>query len=932
MRGIASPARLVALALTGGLALIGGWSPAVAAASTHRRAEAMGGRFTKAAGHVGQGRAVEDLDGDGLTNWTERERTKTYPRKADSDGDGLGDGVEVNRTRTDPLKADTDSDGLGDGTEVNRTRTDPLTADTDGDGLGDGIEVNSTKTNPRKADTDGDGYSDRDEVIAGSNPRDRSSVPAKPPPVILPKAVWTAPSGALAGVPVTLDGTASTGSGPLACAWSFENADGSIVWQTRDGCLIEFTFESTGTKYVRLTVTGPAGGTSANKRSIEVAPPPDTTPPDTSIDSSPASPTEATGASFTFNSSESGSSFQCKLDSGSWADCASPQSYSGLTVADHSFSVRATDAAGNIDSSPATYAWTVADPTPPPPPPPPPPPDTTPPDTSIDSSPASPTEATSASFSFSSSESGSSFQCQLDSGSWADCASPQSYSGLTVADHTFSVRATDAAGNVDDTPASATWTVEAAPPPPPDTTPPDTSIDSSPASPTEATSASFAFSASEAGSTFQCKLDSGSWTNCASPQSYSGLSVADHTFSVRATDAAGNVDGSPATRSWTIQAPPPPPPPPPPPSSCATGATNATTAAAVRSAVSAGKSACVTADVGDVDFSNMGNRSGVVISTSGGSMGHLNINSTSGLTIRSARFRSVEIRGGDQTTIADSTIGGTPSNRTYDQLIFMPDRSDNVVISNNDIGWTLADNSGNTGYGCRCYGVLNNFKFVGNRVHDIAADGLQGFNGTNQLIDRNNIGPVGANPGSSEHSDIIQIVSNNAGMQVTNNWLHDQGYFRPGTDPNGPLQKVGNAGNIYIHGGSTGSLLFQNNLLSNSEGRTDICGLGTGGISRSNLTMRNNTWTDLGRTFTGFPGFSWQCTSGSGNVIRNNVAVDPDGGFALIGNLAGVDYGNNLFGNPSLVTLDPQGNCTSANCNPSGAEPIGYRKPSGVNW
>jgi hypothetical protein len=32
------------------------------------------------------------------------------------------------------------------------------------------------------------------------------------------------------------------------------------------------------------------------------------------------------------------------------------------------------------------------------------------------------------------------------------------------------------------------------------------------------------------------------------------------------------------------------------------------------------------------------------------------------------------------------------------------------------------------------------------------------------------------------------------------------------------------------------------------------------------------------------------------------------------------------------VTLDAQGNCTSSNCNPSGEEPIGYRKPSGVSW
>ena len=352
MRGIASPARLVALALAGLLALLGWWYPAAAAgAATHRHADAMGGRLTKVAGHIGQGRPVEDLDGDGLTNWTELNRTGTYPRKADTDGDGLGDGTEVNRTKTNPHRADTDGDGLGDGVEVKRTRTDPLTADTDGDGLGDGIEMNSTKTNPRKADTDGDGYSDRDEVIAGSDPRNRSSIPAKPPPVILPKAVWTPPSAALVGVPVTLDGSASTGSGPLACTWSFENADGSIVWQTRDGCLIEFTFESTGTKYVRLTVTGPAGGTSASEHSFGVGSAPDTTPPETSIDASPSSPTQATAASFSFSSSEAGSSFQCKLDSAAWTGCSSPQSYSGLSVADHTFSVRATDPAGNVDDT-----------------------------------------------------------------------------------------------------------------------------------------------------------------------------------------------------------------------------------------------------------------------------------------------------------------------------------------------------------------------------------------------------------------------------------------------------------------------------------------------------------------------------------------------------------------------------------------------------
>ncbi len=787
--------------------------------------------------------------------------------------------------------------------------------------------MNSTKTNPRKADTDGDGYSDRDEVIAGSDPRNRSSIPAKPPPVILPKAVWTPPSAALVGVPVTLDGSASTGSGPLACTWSFENADGSIVWQTRDGCLIEFTFESTGTKYVRLTVTGPAGGTSASEHSFGVGSAPDTTPPETSIDASPSSPTQATAASFSFSSSEAGSSFQCKLDSAAWTGCSSPQSYSGLSVADHTFSVRATDPAGNVDDTPAIDTWTV-EATPPPPPPP--PPDTTPPETSIDASPSSPTQATAASFSFSSSEAGSSFQCKLDSAAWTGCSSPQSYSGLSVADHTFSVRATDAAGNVDDTPAIDTWTVEATPPPPPppppDTTPPETSIDASPSSPTQATAASFSFSSSEAGSSFQCKLDSAAWTGCSSPQSYSGLSVADHTFSVRATDPAGNVDDTPAIDTWTVEATPPPPPPPP--SSCSAGAVNATTSGAARSAVSSGKSVCVTADVGDVNFSDMGNRSGVVISTNGGSMGHLDIDSTTGLTISSARFRSVELRSASGTTIQNSTIGGTAQNRTYDQLIFAPDTSPNVTIRNNEIAWTLADDSGGTGYGCRCYGTLDNFRFTGNWVHDIAADGLQGFNGTNITIDRNNIGPVGANPGSSEHSDTIQVVGNDAGMKITNNYLHDQGYWR---NDDGSLRAVGNAGNIYVHGGSNGSLLIQNNLFTHSQGRTEICGLGTGGTSRSNITIDHNTWSDLGLGYNNFPGFEWDCDSGSGNTITNNIAVDPDGGLAQDGSTSAFTGSNNLFGQPGLVTLDANGNCTSANCNPT-SSPIGYRKPSGVSW
>jgi hypothetical protein len=97
--------------------------------------------------------------------------------------------------------------------------------------------------------------------------------------------------------------------------------------------------------------------------------------------------------------------------------------------------------------------------------------------------------------------------------------------------------------------------------PPADTTPPGTLIGSGPSASTTSTSASFEFSTTESGSTFACKLDYGAYAACTSPKTYSGLSTGVHTFSVRATDPAGNVDASPARQTWTIYAGTPPPPP-----------------------------------------------------------------------------------------------------------------------------------------------------------------------------------------------------------------------------------------------------------------------------------------------------------------------------------------------------------------------------------
>jgi acid phosphatase type 7 len=85
-----------------------------------------------------------------------------------------------------------------------------------------------------------------------------------------------------------------------------------------------------------------------------------------------------------------------------------------------------------------------------------------------------------------------------------------------------------------------------------DTTPPDTTINSGPSGTVNSTSASFAFSSNEANATFECRLDGATFSSCTSPKSHTGLSEGSHTFEVRAADASGNTDATPATRTWTV--------------------------------------------------------------------------------------------------------------------------------------------------------------------------------------------------------------------------------------------------------------------------------------------------------------------------------------------------------------------------------------------
>src|SRR4029078_4630859 len=94
--------------------------------------------------------------------------------------------------------------------------------------------------------------------------------------------------------------------------------------------------------------------------------------------------------------------------------------------------------------------------------------------------------------------------------------------GVGDGSHTVSVVATDAAGNVS---AAATrgWTVDSALP--------DTTIVIKPAALTNSTSATFSFTSTKAGSTFQCSRDGGPFTACVSGISFA-VAAGSHTFAV----------------------------------------------------------------------------------------------------------------------------------------------------------------------------------------------------------------------------------------------------------------------------------------------------------------------------------------------------------------------------------------------------------------
>ncbi|MFZ6016172.1 MAG: FecR domain-containing protein [Nitrospirota bacterium] len=157
--------------------------------------------------------------------------------------------------------------------------------------------------------------------------------------------------------------------------------------------------------------------------------------------------------------------------------------------------------------------------------------DTTPPVVTIVSQPASLTNLTTASFSFSSTEP-STYSYRLDEGSWTTTTETLNLSNLTEGSHTLEVKATDAAGNTST--ASYTWTT--------DYTAPVITLAAYPESGTGLTSIDLSIQEiNQSVPPYSYRLDGEAWIDATEPvSSLSGLEEGSHTLEYSSTDLVGN--------------------------------------------------------------------------------------------------------------------------------------------------------------------------------------------------------------------------------------------------------------------------------------------------------------------------------------------------------------------------------------------------------
>lgn len=253
-----------------------------------------------------------------------------------------------------------------------------------------------------------------------------------------------------------------------------------------------------------------AAGVAANYAAVA-----DVTPPAVRVAAGPAAQSPRTDAKLTFAATKGGSTFTCRLDTGPAGACGTSMTYSNLAEGDHTVAILATDRYGIAGASPSTVSWRV---------------DLTTPDTLLLA--ARPTLGATGEVSFVS-EAAAGFECQINGAAWAACTSPLSApAGATVA-----VRALDAAGNADPTPATARLAPQVG------------------ATPYGGASASFVVSGQRSSGALQCRVNSGGWGACPDSLTFTDLPYGFNALAVRDPGLPGVA--SPASIVWDSPLPAP---------------------------------------------------------------------------------------------------------------------------------------------------------------------------------------------------------------------------------------------------------------------------------------------------------------------------------------------------------------------------------------
>ena len=366
---------------------------------------------------------------------------------------------------------------------------------------------------------------------------------------------WTPPNTAVTTLNVTEDSTAPTASilcnGSACSAGWYTASPVSVTLAAPDAGAgldqIRYTTDGTdptiltGAVYAGAFTVAAEGATTVKYRAFDrmnyIGAPAQTVrihtvAPDTAIDSTPAAATPDTTPTFAFSSPEPGTTFQARVDGGSWTTAVSPLTLGPLAESTYTFDVRARS------TQPATSMRRLRRSRSP---------STRRPRTRPSPLPHRPRRTRRARASrsprptrYRASSAGSTAERSRTA------RAPRRTRGWTEAAHTFEVRAEDAAGNVDATPAAHAWTVYV--------TAPNTSLAPTPANPSATATPTFGLGSTESPSTFECDLDGGGWTPCTTPFTTPSLGDGSHTLKARATDAAGNTDASEVTFTWLVDA------------------------------------------------------------------------------------------------------------------------------------------------------------------------------------------------------------------------------------------------------------------------------------------------------------------------------------------------------------------------------------------